>query len=232
MTNLSIYEFAKTINTYGNRYTYSHNENVVIIYPNIDEKDKSRSEEYYRQQCILQIPFRISIKDFFDSHGNSEDDTWFAFFESQNLSILNTDRTYNNDVELEDETNEDNDATNYNAFEKLSAAKVEKVDEQLGHRIIDRAYDWTNNDQKVSTVPEIVNFLQSYKNENFENEKIYTIDNFTSSKEQGEVLKLCRQQIQLVKNVNIGRSDIIKRVIVQGKAGAGKSTIIKKIEQK
>ena len=61
----------------------------------------------------------------------------------------------------------------------LSAAKVEKVYEQLGHRIIDIAYDQANNDQKVSTVPEIVsrNFLQSYKNENFENEKIYTIDN-------------------------------------------------------
>ena len=33
--------------------------------------------------------------------------------------------------------------------------------------------------------------------------------NFTLSKEQSEVLKLCRQQIELVKNGNIGRSDII-----------------------
>ena len=55
MNNLTINEFAKSINTYGNRYTYSHNKNVVIIYPYIDESDVSRSEEYYRQQCILQI---------------------------------------------------------------------------------------------------------------------------------------------------------------------------------
>ena len=33
--------------------------------------------------------------------------------------------------------------------------------------------------------------------------------NFTLSKEQSEVLKLCRQPIELVKNGNIGRSDIL-----------------------
>ena len=98
MNNLSIYEFAKSINTYGNRYTHSHNENVVIIYPYIDDSDISRSEEYYRQKCILQIPFRMSIKNFYESHGNTEDDTWFAFFESQYLSILNTDFTYDDNV--------------------------------------------------------------------------------------------------------------------------------------
>ena len=31
------------------------------------------------------------------------------------------------------------------------------------------------------------------------------------------MLKLCRQQIELVKNGKIGRSDIIKQVIVQAK---------------
>ena len=41
----------------------------------------------------------------------------------------------------------------------LSAAKVEKVDEQLGHRIIDVAHDSTTNERKVSTVSEIVNFF-------------------------------------------------------------------------
>ena len=120
-------------------------------------------------------------------------------------------------------------ATKYNTFEMLSAAKVEKVNEQL--EIVDVAYDWTNNDQKVSSIPKTVNFLQTYKNENLENKKIFTIDDFTLSKEQSEVLHLCRQQIELVKNGSIGWSDIIKRVIVQGKSGSGKSTIIKKIEQ-
>ena len=70
---------------------------------------------------------------------------------------------------MDEETNEDDGATNYNAFEMLSAAKAGKVDEQLGHRIVDVVYDWTNNDQKVSTIPEKVNFLQTYKNENSEN---------------------------------------------------------------
>ena len=100
--------FFKCINTYGNRYTHSNIDNIVIVYPTIDAMDESKSEEYYRQQCILQIPFRTSKQNFYAYHGNDSDDKWFDYFESQNLTILNTDLDYrgNNDLE-EDEIVED-----------------------------------------------------------------------------------------------------------------------------
>ena len=124
--------------------------------------DESKSEEYYRQQCILQIPFRTFIHNFYVYHGNDSDDKWFDYFESQNLTILNTDLDYrgNNDLE-EDEIVEDCDIIN-NAFEMLSAAKNESPEQALGQRYIHVASDWKSHDIKVSTVTEIEHFLNTY----------------------------------------------------------------------
>ena len=64
MDNLSIYDFLNCMNTYSNRYTHSNIERIVIINTTIDAMDELKSEEYYRQQCIVQIPFRIHIQNF------------------------------------------------------------------------------------------------------------------------------------------------------------------------
>ena len=94
-------------------------------------------------------------------YGNNLDDTWFNFFESQKL--LNTDFDYRGNIDLEeDELKEDCDI-NYNAFEMLSATKHESPEQALGQRYIDVAHDWRTHDNKVSSVTEIKNFLNTYK---------------------------------------------------------------------
>ena len=111
MDNLSIHNFYKCINTYGKKYTHSYIENIVIFYPAINAMDELKSEEYYRQQC-LQILFRTPIQNFYALRGNDLCDTWFTFFESQNLTIINTDLDYRNYTNLhveEDELVEDCD---------------------------------------------------------------------------------------------------------------------------
>ena len=231
MDNLSIYDFFKCINTYGNIYTHSNIENIVIVYPTIDAMDESKSEEYNRQQCILQIPFRTSIQNFYAYHGKDSDDKWFDYFESQNLTILNADLDYRGNKDLEeDEIVEDCDII-YNAFEMLSAAKNESPEQALGQRYIDVAHDWKKHDIKVSTITEIEHFLQTYKFSGYNCLRSNNMADVTLSKEQNEVIELCQRQIDYIKNNDVRKCTIIKRIIVQGKAGSGKSTIINKIMQ-
>ena len=90
LINMSLLEFAKKINIYGTKYTNARIENIVIISPNIHLMDEN-SEEYYRQQCILQIPFRQSFHELYKSHGNSDDDTWCSYFDSHELLPVQTD---------------------------------------------------------------------------------------------------------------------------------------------
>ena len=52
---------------------------------------------------------------FNDLHGHSLDDSWFAIFELQNLTIVKTDLTYQDNMDVdEDEVDEED----YNALSK------------------------------------------------------------------------------------------------------------------
>ena len=42
---------------------------------------------------------------------------------------------------------------------------------------------------------------------------------------------MCQRQIDYIKNNDLRKCNIIERIVVQGKAGSGKSTIINKIMQ-
>ena len=52
-------------------------------------------------------------------HGNNLDDTWWNFFESQKLSILNIDLDYRGNIDLEEDELEEDCDLNYNSFEML-----------------------------------------------------------------------------------------------------------------
>ena len=103
INNLSLYQFVKSINIYGNRYKYVCTENIVTLYTVIDALDESKSEEYYRQQWILQIPFRMILQVFYDLHGHSLDDSWFAIFVLQNLTIVKTDITSKGNMDVDED---------------------------------------------------------------------------------------------------------------------------------
>ena len=83
-------------------------------------------------------------------HGNGLNDTWLSFFGSKNLTILNTDFTYQDNIDLQEDNPKEEHDMNYNAFEILSAAKNEKSDHTLGQRYIDVVHDWKSHDIKVS----------------------------------------------------------------------------------
>ena len=97
-------------------------------------------------------------------------------------------------------------------------------------RYIDVSNDWTKNDDKISITFEIYIFLKTYKSVDIK--KNVTSKTIILSNEQSEVLDICRYQLNKLKNINdCGNKKIsyLKRIIVQGKAGTGKSTLISEI---
>ena len=169
LENCSLFEFAKTINVLNSIYVRSRKENIVMIYSIINANDESKVEKFYKQQCALHIPFKISLNNFFVTLLNDEEDTWMSVFERYNLIIVNTDLVCDEHLEPENEADETlneelNDQCNQlNAFELLSSMHNESKYEKLRTRYIDVAYDWAQNVEKTSNTCEIENFLKHYK---------------------------------------------------------------------
>ena len=104
-----------------------------------------------------------------------------------------------------------------------------KKNEKLGQRYIDVAFDWIKHDDKICDTTEIENFLKMYKTVKADNSTNNTSnDDIILSDEQTEVLEICRHQISNLKKLGYNEYDnnSLKRILVQGKAGTGKSTLI------
>ena len=155
---MSLLQFAKTINVRGSKYYHARKENIVIVYPIINENDESKIEEFYKQQCVLHIPFTQSLPDFFNQIVENEEESWKSIFDKHNLGIVNIDLIYNEYFEQESEIEEtsyietNNENSQLNAFELLSSLHNEKYYKKLGQQYIDISYDWIRHDEKKKRI--------------------------------------------------------------------------------
>ena len=100
--------------------------------------------------------------------------------------------------------------------------------------MIDVTYDWNRNKNEFSPFDRIDAFLNSYRilNEPVCASNIQDVPNINLSSEQNEILNICKNYAKSVMN-NMNNthpeSTTIKRIIIQGKAGTCKSTLIQHI---
>ncbi|KAL7297052.1 hypothetical protein TKK_0009478 [Trichogramma kaykai] len=233
--DLSLFRFAQTINVYGNRYVKSRKENVVLVWSKLKLSDDLDSDLYYKQQCTLHIPFRQSVDELSKLCDNNNEHPWYSLFEQYNVTPIDSIKLPISCIE--DLDNEDEPSTSdiyYNAFEMVSSTIKERSDLQLGQRLIDVAYDWNVHNALYPSLQDIETFLKNFKSENATRsvKNSSNLQKITLSPEQLKVIQICRTQIQHIQS-NIGdiSDQIIKRVIIQGKAGSGKSTLINAIVQ-
>lgn len=91
----------------------------------------------------------------------------------------------------------------------------------LGHRPIDEGHGWVDVDSSGYTLEEFSNFNSNYRAAPTAlRHQQPTIAYQDLSPQQKEVVDLCQEQIR-------NQTHPIKRVLVQGKAGTGKSAVIK-----
>lgn len=95
----------------------------------------------------------------------------------------------------------------------------------VGMRLIDVAHDWRKSVYNT-TEDQVEEFLKIFKERHRES-PLTVAENVNWSVEQLVVLKILNEQIRDIKENHVGNG--IKRVVVQGKAGTGKSTLIHEI---
>lgn len=210
------------------------NEFVLQFKPYINSDD---IEANCKKEVILNYPFRDLNSLFIESWENT-----LNILKSQNeefsQSSLNLDaqlekiyEELENESECEVEPGFLNDANQINhQFMEISktGVSVEIPKFKLGFRDKDILhYDWSQHCKSSQVIKNHFDFLNSLKeSENFEN--IDEDSNIILNSEQEKVINLFDKQLSDALNNNFENSKV-KRVIVQGKAGSGKSTIIKQM---
>ena len=217
--NLSLYEFVKTIIVNGKTYSRARKHNIVLIYPILKLMDIENVEDFYRQQCILQIPFRTNIDELWNSYGVEKDTTWLDNFENNNLTLIEGIQLPDSTDHVEEEQSIPENEIHYNAFEIVSLFIHDKHDQKLGNRLIDVTYDWNRNKNEFSPFDQIDAFLNSYRilNEPVCASNIQDVPNINLSSEQNEILNICKNYAKsIMNNTNNSHpeSTTIKRIII------------------
>lgn len=76
-TAMSLEQFAKKFNVRGNSYVTSKHDNILIVMPNLRRTfTDDNNNKYYRQQCILRIPFRGPYDDILADNRTRNVRTW------------------------------------------------------------------------------------------------------------------------------------------------------------
>lgn len=192
----------------------------------------SDNEEYYKQQCMLYLPWRNqdTLK--------GQNESWQKVYE-ENLAKINDNKS--NTVLLTGEPDED---AVYDEFQPevfsreqgmlISAMRPNNqlADVELGMREIDLEHNWHDNLSEYDQyggVALLQSFLANSKKTFQPSTEEPEIRHVQLSEEQQKIIDLVKLQIQNIKNsspTQTNFNNIPKRVIVQGKAGTGKSLVI------
>lgn len=129
--------------------------------------------------------------------------------------------------ELHEPDNGDENLHDYMIFLRTQP-NVEFQQAELGLRNQDTDFDWLASYQNYENHEQLINFVSNLEDVSIEEED-HQIRNINLSDEQEAVLNLVRLQINYIQTGI--RDEMLKQsVIVQGKAGSGKTTLIKAIK--
>ncbi|XP_034254728.1 uncharacterized protein LOC117653267 [Thrips palmi] len=235
LEDLSLWEFARTRDVSRKPYSRKAVTNIVQVYPKTRlEPQRENNDNYYRCQTLLHVPWRS------DTEFSSQNLTWKEIYENENIH-KKVDRL--NDLPMIDpiEPNESSDSnteddTNDNLEEFMILSRIgpkNNVPEiELGLRQIDSDHDWSSSSNKYKeygSLDELAKFIDNTKREHKEDDSIahFNCDDYEFSDEQKAVIEQVNEQISAVL---IGETHPIRFTIVQGKAGTGKSVLIRYIK--
>lgn len=225
--NLSLYEFVKRYAIVSRQIRKRSKEVVVIVTPFVKLTGNTDDDElYYLLQCKQHYPWHgdfASIK--------RPDQTWREFF-LENLAHLEDVRNPFDEDEIppaDDENIEDLPDRESQAVRTAAEALArlrsnENRRDPLGRRVLDEAEGWLDTNSAGLSQDLIADYLRRYKAEppveRSTEVQVFPLNSL--SPEQRQVIDICSSQIA-------DPDCPIKRVVVQGKAGTGKSVVIREI---
>ena len=217
---MSLFEHASKFYKKGEVWVKRRTPSIVRVFP---RRRRIEREPYFRQQVLINVPWR-SVE-LLGSQG-----TWEYLY---NLLVKKADPTLVLPrVEEEYEDVGENGEELIVEDEWMVAARMGPNGElgpevEMGIREIDRNYSWGDAFQQFSDPLNLPGFVTVEKcnDADYTGDEIWEDPNVTFSNEQLAVLSFLEERIQAIHSNSV----VIEphMMIIQGKAGSGKSTIIK-----
>lgn len=225
---LSLYEFVKDFQVVRGTTRLRSQETIVMVTPFTRlTGDPGNDEEHYLLQCKLHIPWRNDFASIRQRNQTWRDvfDRWSEDQNPPDHDDENFPRELPEAINDYHQNHDEHADIVRNAGEALARLQpgFNQVD-PLGRRVIDEAFRWTDLTNCGFLRRDVEEFLGSYKTiagaEVARPDRVVAFDQL--SEEQRQVVGLCRAQVA---NPNHPK----RRCIVQGKAGTGKSVVIREL---
>ena len=224
---LTLLEMCSSYYKKSGRWVRRRKQAVVRVFPRF-QSDGTTKEQYYKQQVILKSSWRDL--DELNPGGESWDNVYNRRFTPQA-----------NDTANEEPGSDSDDEESQRSFEMLRDEWMEPSAmgpagdfdaRELGTRDFDTSHPWTESYNSYENISEIGTFLKNCKRQESDQSNAHeTSSSVQFSEEQKAIINLLELQISHVQSGMPASDDsiLIRRVIVQGTAGTGKSTVIKEI---
>ncbi|KAE8742249.1 hypothetical protein FOCC_FOCC012220 [Frankliniella occidentalis] len=216
-------------------------EAIVQIYPKLkfNANQDANNEEFFRQQVLLYVPWRNEQQ--FLQQGKP----WQDIF-TDNEGTISTNKQHETDLtemtpeETEFEADQEDEDDFYSAEEWMCISNMgpnQNVTEvELGRRDVDINHNWhaaLSSYEKYGTLPELKSFLKVKKETDNTPPSAVPYPSVDFTAEQASISKLVDMQIESIINPEFKPNfQIPQRIIIQGKAGTGKSLVVQAMKHK
>jgi len=197
---------------------------IVRVFPRVSERTKNDSDEYYKQQVLLHLPWRYE-EQFLELY-----DSWETAYLLNEQTIKNNSDVQCNfqDTDPDEEEFEQRNYEEHYITEQFMTSSILGPSQtttqiELGRREIDLRHDWHASAAKYDQyggIPVIKSFVQDKRKETNSDFSVPLMPSVTFTCEQQSVLNLLKLQIDSIKNPSSTSTFALPQsVIVQGKAG-------------
>ena len=173
-------------------------------------------EIYYKSQVMLRVPWMVEFEKLKELFNQT---TWKEIFLSRVVDHCDTEDFPEDEDIFEDEDLEEDIERNPD-FVASRIMPNKTTEEGLGLRSVDEAYNWTDFSSSSVDRNEAMNFHIQFRQIHSEAASNLQRPSCNLTSEQDVIIQKCLCQLS---NPDYGT----KRILIQGKAGTGKSTVIK-----
>ncbi|KAK3922297.1 ATP-dependent DNA helicase [Frankliniella fusca] len=247
MNNMTLFQVAKEYSWRNRKWSRNMKggqprDAVVRAFPRLKlTGNEERDEAYYRIQVLLHTAWRT------EEGAKAGFNSWKAAFEARVPRELVPMEAMEAAVaeaaaELADEEAQfeqpEQPEAEADAMEEWMVVarmgpngQAERV--VLGRRDMDLAYDWHQSDGVYGDINILRHFIRTQKALHVQPDEEIVVDDVAYTPEQQGLINLVQDQINALHGGAApgGRDQVPKRIQIQGKAGCGKTTVIKKVVQ-
>ncbi|XP_074596278.1 ATP-dependent DNA helicase Pif1-like [Brevipalpus obovatus] len=218
----NLLDFAKYYKR-GDSYHCRRRDAVVRVFPRIKlDLDSDKREQYFKLQCVLNIPFHGDFQNILE---RLDCQSWAEAYEKSGIQDLEHLEIPQPEDEgfLPERINEEQMQEQYMV---AASFRGMAADVGVGHRLIDKSYNWNSMPSFIPSFDQVSEFMKTFKSSQARRLRETDQSSIIFSSDQLSVLSVLDTQIRSIQRRSIRCP---KRMVVQGKAGSGKSTVIKEI---